>query len=853
VSSRPPSRRLLRWAAYAAGAYLAACAVSWKAAPAAARWAFGKVPQYAPGFSLAAEEIRFNPFALRADLSGLALKQEKLGELFSCRLLSVALKPTAILRAAFGLRELRLEQPRLTVVIEKDGSTVLNYLPKSAPKEASAEPPFIPRAVIQTLAVSEGALHFESRLPNAPQTLEAAPIAFRLDNLSTIPKQGGKASLEARTDKEERFSWEGGLTVRPARLWGRVSAENLALDRSSELPGIPVEISEGRFDAATDYELALDTRAVSLSLTNAGFAVRGLLWRLKAGSEKSFRGPFNLRVGPAELFAVAKAPGTEQTRLTVDLNAVVESTGAISLRTFITPKPLGGGAELEIKSLPLSIFSPLGPPPTKAVLEDGRLDLRLKAAVPLPEADLDLSLAVSNLSVLDEETRRPLVRVGRFSVDSARLQTKTDRVDVAAIRVDKPYLRVARFKNGKTNVESALGISLSTGQVPPPSPAPAPAAASGQKPWKVRLARLSVTGGRVLAEDSAVPQPFSLTVSDAKAELSNLANDSRSTAAFSAAARVAGAPVSMTGTVRASTSAAWVAAKLKGDVIQLPVFSPYSGQMVGYKIEKGGLTFDFNHALEGRRIVTKNRVVIDQMELGEKVESPDAIQAPVKLGLAILKDRRGVIDLDVPIDGSLDDPEFHLGKVIVKTLVNVVVKAALSPFSVLGGLFGSDKDLGKVAFAPGSADLTEELGAQLDKVAKALDDRPRLFIGVRGGAGRGDALAAGDRILLVKLRGKDAGPEPLTPKEEEKVLSLYRKTFDAKADQVPSVAQARAKLAESWRAPDAELRTLALARTAAIKQALLAKGVAESRFFDLEPASGFDSDEDACKLELDAR
>ena len=256
---------------------------------------------------------------------------------------------------------------------------------------------------------------------------------------------------------------------------------------------------------------------------------------------------------------------------------------------------------------------------------------------------------------------------------------------------------------------------------------------------------------------------FSLTVSEARLDLSGLSTDGRSTATFSGGARVEDAPVSAEGKVRLSTSAAWVEARLKGDGIQLPVFSPYSGKMIGYKIEKGAFSFDLDHKLAGRIISTRNHAMIDQMTLGEKVESPDAIKAPVKLGLAILKDRRGVIDLDIPIDGSLDDPDFHVMGAVVKVVVNLVIKAAVSPFAALGQMLGSKNDLGSVAFAAGESALSPERADQVQKVAQALLDRPQMLVGVRGAAGRSDALAAGDRALLVRLRGAQSRRRALDP------------------------------------------------------------------------------------------
>ena len=847
------SRKWIRRLAYAAGAYAVIAAVSWPAVPWAVRRALRIVPEALPTFAVSIERVAFNPLTLRLTMERLSVTQERFGELASCRSVSVALSPTALLRLAVGLRELKLVAPKLTLGIGPDGSSILDALPKKASEApaAPAKPGFIPRLVVGVLDVSEGELDFESRLRSAPQRLVARPIEFRLENLSTIPGDNGVHRLQAQTNQGESLDWQGRMTLRPPHLWGRVELGRADLTRlSTGAPDLPVDISGGRVNASSDYDVALESQTLTVSLKEARVAITGLMWRLKSAKEGP-RGPFVLEVGPAKLFAVAAA--IPRGRVTLEAEAPVAGTGLVRLKSYLTPKPLAGGAEVEVKDLPLAPFSPLGPPPTQVSLDSGSFSANGKASLAGSDVDATLSFSLSDLKVSNRGTHRTLVRLGRLAVESARLSTKNRRLDVAAVRVEKPFLLLARGRDGKTNIESALGVSFATAAAPAPAatPAAAPrAAATPGAPLGARLGRLSVSGGRILAQDEAVAPAFALTVSEARLELTGLATDGRSTAAFSGGARVEDSPVSAEGKVRLSTSAAWVEARLKGDGIQLPVFSPYSGKMIGYKIEKGALSFDLDHKLAGRTIATKNHAMIDQMTLGEKVESPDAIKAPVKLGLAILKDRRGVIDLDVPIDGSLDDPDFHIAGAVIKTIVNLIIKAAVSPFAALGQMLGSKGDLGSVAFAAGQSALSPEQADQVQKVAQALLDRPQMLVGVRGAAGRVDALAVGDRALMKRLRGPDAGGAPLTPKEEQRVRTLYTEAFGAEA---PAAAEARVKLEEKWRASDAEMRTLALARASAIKDALLARGIAEARFFSLEPSVAPETAEAPCQLQLDVR
>ncbi|MCX5788671.1 MAG: DUF748 domain-containing protein [Elusimicrobia bacterium] len=738
------SQKWIRRLAWVACAYAVIAAVAWATVPWAVRRTLRIVPKALPTFAAAVERVAFNPFTLRLTIEGLSLTQERFGELASCRSVSVALSPAAFLRMAVGLRELKLVGPRLTLGIGPDGSSVLDALPKTAPEKPAPppKPAFIPRLVVGVLDISGGELNFESRLRSAPQRFFVRPIEFRLENLSTIVGDDGVHRLQARTDHGESIDWPGRMTVRPPRLWGRFELDHADLARlSSGAPDLPVDIAAGRLSASTDYDVALASETLTVSLKAARASITGLMWRLKAAKEGP-RGPFALEIGPAGISVAAAIPPG---RVTLDAAVPVAGTGQVRLKLSLTPKPLAGEADVEITALPLAPFSPLLPPPTQVSLDSGNLDVGLRAYVSGRDADGTLSLSLSGLKVSNRDTRRALVRVGRFAVESARLSTKARRFDVAAVRVEKPFLLLARGRDGKTNIESALGVSFSSAAAPAAAPTPAPAAApaaapdataSSGPPWGARLKRLAVSGGRVLVRDEAIAPAFALAVSEARLDLTGLSTDGRSTATFSGGARVEDARVSADGKVRLSTSAAWVEARLKGNGIQLPVFSPYSGKTIGYKIDKGAFSFDLDEKLAGRMIATKNHAMIDQLTLGEKVESPDATKAPVKLGLAILKDRRGVIDLDIPIDGSLDDPDFHVAGAILKTVVNLIVKAAVSPFAALGQMLGSKGDLGSVAFAAGQSALSPEDADQVQKVAQALLDRPQMLVGVRGAAGR---------------------------------------------------------------------------------------------------------------------
>jgi hypothetical protein len=183
-------------------------------------------------------------------------------------------------------------------------------------------------------------------------------------------------------------------------------------------------------------------------------------------------------------------------------------------------------------------------------------------------------------------------------------------------------------------------------------------------------------------------------------------------------------------------------------------FSPYSGKFVGKELAKGKLGLDLAYEVTHAKLTAENKIGLDALTLGKPVESADATDLPVGLALALLRDTSGRIALDVPVSGRIDDPEFRVGKVVLQTLRNLILKAATAPFALLGGLVGAGGDeLGRVAFEPGRAEVSEAETAKLDTLAKALAERPTLSLEVSGATATDlDTPALGELSLEARLK-----------------------------------------------------------------------------------------------------
>jgi hypothetical protein len=286
--------------------------------------------------------------------------------------------------------------------------------------------------------------------------------------------------------------------------------------------------------------------------------------------------------------------------------------------------------------------------------------------------------------------------------------------------------------------------------------------------------------------------------------------------------------------------------------------TPYSAKYAGYPILKGKLSMDVKYKVEAQKLQASNHLFIDQLTFGDKVESPTATKLPVLLAVSLLKNTRGEIDINLPISGSLDDPKFSVGGIIVQVIVNLLAKIVTAPFALLAAAFGGGEELGYVEFAPGAATLGVAQLQRLDTLAKALNDRPGLKLDI---IGRVEPTADADgvrrakfesKVRAAKVRqltragGESVDPGKVTISDQERPALIATVYSDEKipdkprnvigiAKSIPAPEMEQLILKNLTATPD-DLRALANARAAAVRDHLEHTGkVPRERLFLVEP------------------
>lgn len=611
--------------------------------------------------------------------------------------------------------------------------------------------------------------------------------------------------------------------------------------------------------AASSTQAAPDGWSVqlaSLSLVNADIAVE------------------DRAVSPAVRFALSPV-GVEARGLSLDLAKPVpvrlavtlDGSGRLAAEGELTPAT--GAADLTVSAAGIALarlqpyVAGLAAIEVQAGLAsaDGRLQLAGDAGAPWLR--FEGKAAVDAFAVADRALGEPLARWEGLALDGIDLALAPDALRIQRVTARQPFLRAVVSPDQRLNLVSVLAPGTATGTAPAVA---LPAAAPTSAPMPIRIDEVRVQAATLSFADLFIQPNFQARIESLDGRIRGLSSAPGARAKVDLAGYVVNrfSPVTITGELDPFRYDQHTDLSLKFSNIDLPVFNPYSGRYAGFAIAKGKLSTELTYRIRARALDAGHHVVLDQLEWGEATDSQDKVSLPIRLATSLLKDRDGVIDLDLPVAGTLDDPSFRVGPVVWQVLRNLVVKIVTAPFAFLGGMFEGAEDAQFVAFAPGEATLSPEQQASLAALARGLAERPQLRISVPAGQVPGlDAPAVAERGLAAALAAQageapDAAAFEALPVDAriDRLRDLYKARFDRRAkptDPPPPPEDAdratRRALAEAhelqWLrgellplfTPDAAaLAALAQARAQAIQAALLAEGVlAPTRVFVTAP------------------
>ena len=485
----------------------------------------------------------------------------------------------------------------------------------------------------------------------------------------------------------------------------------------------------------------------------------------------------------------------------LQLGFALAPQGKVQLEGSVGLSPLVADLKLTLAGVELPPLTPYLEEFINARIAQGSVAATLAAQVALPvgqppAATVSGDITVEKLSVLDAKSEE-LAGFGTLALRGLRATTAPElAVSLTEINVAAPYARVVVNADKSLNLASIArsAPAPTAGTTPPPATPAVPAPASVPAPApKIEIGKITISDGDYRFTDRSLEPNVRMAINQFGGTIAGLSSSNMAKADVDLKATVDGAgPVAITGKLDALGTSKTVDLKIDFKNVDLLPLSPYSGKFAGFELARGKLLLDVKVLVDGKKIDATNVVTLNQFTFGAPVKSPDATGLPVRLGIALLKDMDGKIVIDVPIQGSTDDPNFRIGRVVLRVIINLLTKVATSPFALLGAAFGGGGDeLAFQDFAAGESALTAGEIKKLQTLVQALNNRPGLSLNLEGSY---DTAADAYALKRVKLadtvrrtvwetkRATDpniAPPAQLVISAEERVAAI-KKLFDGK-------------------------------------------------------------------------
>ncbi len=552
-------------------------------------------------------------------------------------------------------------------------------------------------------------------------------------------------------------------------------------------------------------------------------------------------GPLNLDI--SDFDSLATRP------FSLKLDTGVGRQGAFQAQGQLQLNPISGQLAVTTRDIDLRIaqayLSPLVSLELRSGMLSSELQVDLQGTEPLAFS-VRGSVDATQLHTLDTINNRDFVKWQRLQLSGLDYQHPRS-LDIERIDLRQPYARFVVNPDLSTNLNDLL--------VKRDEPAAQDASKQqAAEPLAIRIGGINIADGSANFADFSLRPPFVTAIQSLNGDIGVLSNREQKAASVNIAGKVDQyAPVSIKGSLTPFDPLQSLDIATSFRQVELTTLTPYSGKFAGYRIRKGRLNLDLHYRIEQGRLNAENKVVLEQLQLGEKVDSPDAVDLPVRLAVALLKDSKGTISIELPVQGNLNDPEFSVMPIVWQTLRNLVVRAAQAPFKFIAGLAGGgDADLSHVAFAGASSELDGNARETLDTLAAALVERPALRLEVEGMANAAidGPMLAEQRLQqefretqyrILQRRGDKVPPDPAeirieTSEEAPLLEGIYRSRLNQQPpaewkelDDEQRAERMRQAVIDSWSDNAALLRRLSRERAAAIKGYLVDAGLESER------------------------
>ncbi len=560
--------------------------------------------------------------------------------------------------------------------------------------------------------------------------------------------------------------------------------------------------------------------------------------------------PFSLQLDQINI--QGQSLGWPQTNSTINFSTQLNGEATVNSKVDLAlsgiPSEASTSASISLNNINLTDFQPIIHQFTYVDLTSGLLDTRADINWQAESGvQLTSDVTINQLQLDDSRTQETVAQWLQLQLSKLSYQQTDNRLEVGQLLLAAPSVVIAVDEKLQVNLASLVKPIENTTSSEQEEVDTTTATGTETPDFSLAINRLAIENGAMDFSDRSFQPGFATPIVNLNGEIDGFDTRSKKPATIKIDGRVDRyAPVTIKGALNPSSPLNMTDLSMSFTNVELTTLTPYSGRFAGYSIQKGRLHLDLNYQIKNHQLSATNQMLLDKLILGSRVDSNEAVDLPIRMALALLKDRNGQIDITLPISGDLDNPEFELGPVIRMALVNLITNIISAPFDLLASLVGgSAEEMQFVAFEPGQFSINRsEQVESLDKLAKALRDRPGLQLEVTGKTAKDSDWPLVARSLLEseltqlwikELKGqKKPVPEKLilSTMDEDTHLRLLQTiagTMMTSESAELNIEQANADtitqhLLAQWPFNENAMRQLAIDRAREIKDYLMDEG-----------------------------
>ncbi len=597
------------------------------------------------------------------------------------------------------------------------------------------------------LAVSGGRLFITDKTYKTPVNISARNIGLNVEKLSLdMDKHDVSASSIVSTGTQIRFIHSMPELLDKFKGGVKSAVTQKAVDKAAEKSGFHFRVKQA---ALKNWSLHLENR--------------------------NPKEPIITNVSRLNV-TVNNVSDSMDKPLAVSASAKINDRGSYLVKGNVTVSPLKADLDVDFSNIGIQFIQPYIDDYVNLSLRQADLSVKGKLLLDTSpsgalQGQFKGGAAISKFSAVDQMSKRPVINWKDLAFEGLSVNLNPLSVTIDKARMTDVVARVILLADGRLNLQNILRSKAGgqkslteneeqtqpatmqdggtpVAQVPNTQEQAKPLQGTSQpasqavvlqtpdiqtKPdFSLVIKKWIIRNGTVRFSDNFIKPRYTANIQNLRGAFINLSNDPKTQSRIRLRGQVNGAPLDISGYVNPLSDSLTLNIKAQVTGMELAQFSAYSGKYLGYGIEKGKLTYKATYKVENGMLTAENSLILDQLTLGEKIESREAISSSIELALALLKDSDGVIDLNVPISGSLNDPQFSLGNIVGKVILNTLKRIVTAPFAWLSSLSEKEKNLSGMIFEPGSSTLSKDGEKRLERLSKGLVKRPKLKLEITG-------------------------------------------------------------------------------------------------------------------------